>query len=128
MRKIFGFIFVSLLVLAGCTASESGFETLPEGDASRGETLFTENINGSPACSTCHSLDAVRLVGPGLGGYGDNSETRVEGQSSEEYTYNAIVRPGDFLAGDYGNLMYTEYKLKLSEQEIADLIAFLLTL
>ena len=127
MRQTLFLTLIIVFVLSACSSSENGFEALPDGDASRGETLFAESINGSPACSTCHSLDAVRLVGPGLGNYAENAETRVEGQSAEEYTYRAIVRPAGFLVDGYGNLMYTQYQSKLAEQDIADLIAFVLT-
>lgn len=126
MRYTVAFLIISLIVLAGCS-SDSGFEDLPEGDANNGEALFTESINGAPSCSSCHALTDDVLVGPTFAGYSTVAETRIEGQSAEEYTYNAIVRPAGYLVEGYGNLMYTEYRTKLSAQDTADLIAFLLT-
>lgn len=127
MRYIAIIVVVSLLVLAGCSSSSSSFDNLPEGDAANGELIYYETVNGAPACSGCHTLTDEPLVGPGLAGYSTVAATRVEGQSAEEYTYNAIMRPSTHLVEGFGNLMYSEYGTKLSEQDTADLMAFLLT-
>lgn len=125
----FKLLFVlSLFVLAGCGATESDdFASLPIGDATRGEALYTESINGAPPCSACHALSEEVMTGPSLAGYNEIASTRVEGQSAEQYTYNAIIRPAIHIVQGYGNVMYTEYGSKLSDQDTADLIAFLLT-
>lgn len=127
MRQSLLFIVISSFILASCSSSENSFETLPDGDASRGESLYTESINAAPACSSCHALTEERVVGPGFAGFSDTAGTRVEEQTAEAYTYNSITNPSGKLVDGYGNLMYTEYRSKLSEQDIADLIAFLLT-
>jgi cytochrome c553 len=125
IRKIA--LILVLVSLAACSPSEGvDISGLPEGNVTRGEALFQETINGSPACSTCHNINDVKLVGPSFAGYGTIAETRVEGQSAAEYTYQSIVRPADHIVDGYGNLMYTQYQSKLSEQEIADLMAYLL--
>ena len=54
--------------------------------------------------------------------------TRVSGQSAEQYLYWSIVRPGQHLVAGYSNLMYAEYEDSLEAADIADLIAYLLTL
>jgi cytochrome c2 len=121
-----------LFVLAACTASggspEATEEALPLGDAVRGEELFNSNVNGSPACGTCHLLTEETRVGPGLLGYGERAGNEVEGQSAEDYSYLSIVRPAEHIVEGFSNVMYTEYQSKLSRQEIADLIAYLLSL
>lgn len=127
-RNLLFSIIVSMVALVACSSlPETGFSTLPEGDAVRGETLYNENINGAPSCATCHLLSEETLVGGGFAGYAEIAGSRVEGQSAEEYTYNAIMRPASHLVDGYSNLMYTEYSTKLAEQDVADLIAFLLT-
>lgn len=127
MTRTLIILFLLAFLIAGCATSDSSFETLPEGDATRGESLFSESIKGAPACSSCHLLTDERLVGPGFAGYGDTAGTRVEEQSTEEYSYNAIVRPAGYIVEGYSNEMYTEYGSRLEAQDIADLIAFLLT-
>jgi mono/diheme cytochrome c family protein len=121
---------VMLMLAAACSpaASSSGFAALPAGDATSGATLFTEQVNGAPACSTCHTLDGSTLVGPSLQGYAGVAGTRVANQSAQEYTFNSIVQPATFLVNGFSNVMYAQYGRQLSPQQTADVIAYLLTL
>jgi mono/diheme cytochrome c family protein len=117
-----------LLVVAACnpkTESAIDYEDLPAaGDAARGAELFTQAINSAPPCSGCHMPGAS--ASPELMGFGAVAGTRVEGQDAREYTFYAIVEPARFIVDGYGNAMYNQYSEKLSEQDIADLIAYLL--
>ena len=116
------------LILAGCSSTPPpAAETLPEGDATRGAALFTEVINGAPSCSTCHTLDGSTVVGPSLQGYAERAGTRTE-QSAEAYTHQSIVQPAAYIVEGFPNAMFTQYGQKLSGQQMADLIAYLLTL
>ncbi len=127
MKKYIILMIGSLFLFAGCASNTVTFADLPAGNDENGELLYSENINGAPNCISCHSLEDDRLVGPPIAGYSTIASSRVEGQSAEEYTYNAIMRPASHLVDGYSNLMYSEYGTKLAEQDIADLIAFLLT-
>ena len=93
------------------------------GDIDSGESLF-----GSSGCSGCHSTGANRLVGPGLSGVGSAAETRVAGLTANEYLTASIVAPGDFVVPEYSNIMPATFGDTLSEQEIADLVAYLVSL
>jgi cytochrome c oxidase subunit 2 len=129
--KLLAICTVIFLVAAACSpaaSSASGLASLPAGDASSGATLFTEQVGGAPACSTCHTLDGSELVGPSLQGYAAVAPTRVENQSAQEYTYTSIVQPAAFIVSGFGNVMYNQFGQKLSPQQTADLIAYLLTL
>jgi mono/diheme cytochrome c family protein len=106
----------------------AGFAALPAGNAAAGETLFIESINGAPTCVSCHALDDRQLIGPGVQGYAAVAGTRVAGQSAGEYTYLSIVQPAAHLVSGYGNIMYPLYGQRLTNTQIADLIAYLLTL
>jgi cytochrome c553 len=121
-------IALGLLILAGCQNADDEFASLPAGDVANGEVLYNEVINGAPTCASCHHLDDQRMIGPGLGGYAQVAGERVEGQSAELYTYNSIVYPARYLVDGYQNVMYTEYGTRLSDQQIADLVAYMLTL
>jgi cytochrome c oxidase subunit 2 len=123
-------ISVLMLVLAAaCSPASSTPPTaLPAGDATSGAALFTEQVNGAPACSTCHSLDGSTLVGPSLQGYSAVAGTRVENQSAEAYTTTSITQPAAFIVSGFSNTMYAQYGRQLSGQQIADLVAYLLTL
>jgi len=125
-----------LLVACGGGDSEpaepaSGGEVV--GDAARGEELYKQTTIGAasaPGCITCHSLDAgVTLVGPSHAGIGTAAGTRVAGLSAEEFLEQSITEPDAEVTENFSpGVMYQNYGSDLSEQEIADLIAFLLTL
>jgi mono/diheme cytochrome c family protein len=107
------------------------------GNPANGDVLFHElRAEVGFACATCHNpASAQRLIGPGLQGIGERAATRVEGQSAVEYIRNSILHPNDFIspAEDGGpeypaNLMPQIYAQVWSEQQLNDIIAYLLTL
>lgn len=118
-----------LFLLAACQSSppNTDFNALPPGDAERGAAIFNAMHDGAPACSTCHLLEGRGGAGPSLAGLGAAAGARVRGQSAEEYIYNSIVRPARHIVQGYSNIMYNSYDEKLSAQQIADLITFLLS-
>lgn len=122
------FLTFVILTLAACSSSTNNDQNLPPGDATRGAELFTQSIGGAPACSTCHTLDGSTLVGPSLQGFSAVAGTRIQGVSAEDYIHNSIVRPAEFLVSGFGNTMYNQFQQKLTPQQLADLIAYLLTL
>lgn len=123
------YLALVLMALAACSTGAASLpDDFPEGDASNGAILFAETINGAPSCVSCHSLDGSALTGPSLQGYAERAGSRVEGQSAEVYTYQSIVQPAAHVVSGYANVMYTQYGDRLSDQQIADLIAYLLTL
>ncbi len=121
--------WVALVVLlAACSPKKLPFSLndLPPGDAGRGALLFTQSINSAPACSSCHTTDGTRSVGPSLKGFGEEAGDRVKNQSAAEYAFDSILRPSRHVVRGYSNVMYSQYGDKLSQQNIADLIAYLL--
>ncbi|MCI0711328.1 MAG: cytochrome c [Chloroflexi bacterium] len=99
-----------------------------EGDADNGKNIFRESIDGQPSCETCHTTDNSRRVGPGLGNIGTTAGERVSGQSAEQYLLSSIVEPGKYVVDGYSNIMPTKFGDVLSDQQLLDLIAYLLTL
>lgn len=121
--------FVLLVALAACSpsaAEPTEVTPLPPGDATHGAQLFVESVNNAPTCHTCHELDETSLVGPGMKGYGARAATRVEGLTAIQYTYESITKPASYVVPGFANGMYNGYASKLSQQDIADLIAYLL--
>lgn len=115
-----------LLLLSACGGEPESTVALAEipteGDPVRGEEVFNELSN--PACSGCHVAGAAGA--PSLEGYADVAGERVEGQSAREYTFYSIVEPGRYVVEGYGNAMPNTYDERLSVQDIADLIAYML--
>ncbi len=82
------------------------------------------------ACNACHVLTDARaagVIGPNLDGIGSRAGSIVPGQSAEEYLRLAIVKPNDHIAEGYpANLMPQDYGLRMSEQDLAEVVRYLL--
>lgn len=129
MKQLFWSLSLLVLVVAACTTSqEESASSLPEGDAARGETLFTQSIDGAPKCSSCHTTNGTALVGPSFQDFGERAPTRKSGTSAEDYTHRSITQPGIYVVDGFSNIMYGQYRQRLTDQQIADLIAYLLSL
>ena len=121
------------LLFAACSAEppRTAFDAVDFSlaDAGSGAKLFNQSNGGAPACAACHSIAGVDSgIGNSLDRVAAVAATRVSGQSAEQYLYWSIVRPGQHLVAGYSNLMYAEYEDSLEAADIADLIAYLLTL
>lgn len=120
-------LIVSISACNNNPASKLSFSDLPaEGDPAHGETLFQHENDGTPACNSCHVAEDKGA--PTLTGFGTRADKRVEGMSGREYAFWSIVEPGRHLAPNFGNAMPNQYDDKLSTQDIADLIAYILSL
>jgi cytochrome c553 len=135
VRSLILLMVISLMmVITACSPSSSSpeitltFEELPAGDITRGEQLYIESINRAPTCISCHVLEGSNRATPSLIGYRLVAGERVEGMSAEEYSFWSIVDVGRHITPGYANVMYHTYADKLSAQEIADLIAYILSL
>jgi mono/diheme cytochrome c family protein len=119
-------LMLVLSLLAGCGAEPTAGAS--RGDPTNGEKLFREGA--VPACSTCHSLaPGVGLPGPSLARIGRTAGSRVPGQSAADYLRESILEPNAHIAfGFSANVMAAAYEAQLSEQEVDDLTAYLMTL
>lgn len=99
------------------------------GDIADGEELFVTELDtpGSDlACAICHTLDGVDGRSPSLLGISGVAEERVEGLSDIEYLRQSIIDPAAY-EEDWAALMPRTYADLLTEEEVNDLVAFLLT-
>jgi cytochrome c2 len=100
------------------------------GDPARGKKIFfASSIGQSAGCRVCHSIKpGEKKVGPSLAGIATRAATRVPDMSAEEYIRQSIVDPGAYVVEDFPNVMLPDMAEKLSDQDMEDLIAFLMTL
>ncbi|HUS94323.1 MAG TPA: c-type cytochrome [Patescibacteria group bacterium] len=109
-------------------------EELPDGDAENGRDVF--QLNG---CAVCHGdpedVNSVATVGPWLGNIGNDAATRILGMSAEQYIYESVLDPTSFVAPECPNgpcndpsVMRQDYPNLMSEQDMADLVQFYMTL
>lgn len=96
-------------------------------DPDNGRTLHT-----TQACVGCHVLDpGAEGTGPTWVNLGNNAAERTAstGDASPAlYLYNSIAAPGAYIVPSYADgVMPANYEEILSEQDFADLIAFILS-
>ena len=137
---------VLLLLFAGCSTAEPEPTTTPvpptntpapstdtptpeiKGDPERGREIFengTEEI--TKKCTDCHTLTGYDATGPSLQGIAERSKDRLPELSAVEYLQQSIFDPGAYIVeGFEGAHMSSLYKY-FSEEEVDDLVAFLLT-
>ena len=126
-------VALAVLFASGCSAEAPriAFQELDFAlaDAGSGEKLFHQSNNDAPACAACHAISGESSgIGNSLAGIAGLSAGRVAGQSAEEYLYWSILRPGQHLVAGYADTMYADYEDSLETADVADLIAYLLTL
>lgn len=141
MRKLTWIFLVLAFLLVACGGGGDGDKTTEEqekaapaasaGDAVRGKNLFSKTVIGSqPGCVTCHSLESDRiLVGPSMAAIGTRAATRVSGQSAEDYIRESILNTDSFTVDGFAaGVMPAALADELSDQQVEDLVAYLLTL
>jgi mono/diheme cytochrome c family protein len=139
LRRVCLILVLASLIVA-CGGGDNGDQASTDeeqpasgvvGDAARGEDLFNQTVIGSqPGCVTCHSLtpDQV-LVGPSMAGIAGRAASRVSGQSAEEYLRESIANTNAFVVDGFSEgVMPAALADELSDQQLADLVAYLLTL
>ena len=127
----FSWVIVSLAV-AGCVGGTEEGRAGP-GDVARGKIIYEQTVlgpNAAPGCITCHSTKVgATLVGPSHAGLADRAGSTVTGISAEEFLRESIVNPDAHIADGFApGIMYQNFGKDLSEQEISDLVAYMLTL
>lgn len=108
------------------TEKEAVAEAAPSGagdPVAHGEQLFTQQ-----GCVACHSTGDDTIVGPGLAGLKARASDRVAGMSLEEYVHQSIVDPNAHVVEGFNPVMPPNFGDIMSEGEIDDLVAYLLSL
>jgi mono/diheme cytochrome c family protein len=115
-------VVLTVFFLAGCVTP-----TTQVGDPERGRELFETSAGLNPrfGCKGCHSLKGYVFQGPSLQGISERAGDRVPELSAAEYLRQSIVDPGAYVVEGFEKEMpaFSE----LSEEDLNDLVAFLLT-
>lgn len=94
-----------------------------------GDPANGEQVSASAGCIGCHRLDdSNSVIAPTWGGVADAAVARVAGESPALYLYLSITEPNAYVVNGYnGGLMPQTYNDTLSEQDIVDIVSYLLT-
>jgi cytochrome c oxidase subunit 4 len=96
------------------------------GDAAAGQLVFQQT-----GCGSCHKVSgvtgAVGSIGPLLDGLFSRAANRLPGVSATDYIRQSIEAPEVYVVSGYLKLM-PALRQQMSQQEFADLLAFLHTL
>lgn len=90
-------------------------------DQARGEVLVNEEL----ACRACH-ISGAGQIAPGYANLKEHASARAP-LTLEAYIYESIVFPTAHVVAGYPNSMPQNYGQQLTERQLGDIIAYLLT-
>ncbi|MCS7072260.1 MAG: cytochrome c [Anaerolinea sp.] len=94
---------------------------LARGNPANGETLTV-----TYGCAACHVTGVAHGLAPAFTGVADVAAMRNPPLSAAEYLYQSIVHPTAYLVEGYANSMPQDFASRMSEQDLADVLAYLL--
>ena len=106
-------------------------DPLEIGNPERGREIFETGAElTTQICSNCHSLDGSideKHPAPSLQGIAERAGNQADDLSAVEYLRQSIIDPSAYIVEGFTNDMDNSYKYLLSEEDLNDLIAYLLT-
>ncbi len=126
MKKILFLILVltlAALLVAACGGGDKGASSgSTDPDVAAGKALFEQTtLEGNAGCVTCHSVEPGKtVVGPSLAGIASKGE---------DFIRESITNPdADVTEGFPAGVMPQDYGQKLSEQQLNQIVKYLMTL
>lgn len=95
---------------------------LANADPTRAEALLN-----SYACVGCHRGGAANAAAPSFVGIAARAATRRPPLSADAYLYESIIHPEAYGVPGYTQLMPRNFGERMSDAELGDIIAYLLT-
>lgn len=131
---VFAFVFAIAFILSSTAVDEADTTVTADtyldevesaligADPAIGEQLINDQI-----CVVCH-VSGSTTIAPHFTGIAIRAGDRHPPLGAEQYLYEAIVHPMNFVVEDYAPSMPNDYGTKLSQQDIGHIIAYLMTL
>ncbi len=98
------------------------------GDSAKGREIYETGGAAEVPCKTCHTLDGTELVGPSFKGVATRAATRIPGMSAQDYIRQSIKQPSAYIVDGFKDQMPPIFGQTLSDGDINDLIALLMTI
>ena len=111
----------SLAAVTSEPVSDRVVALLSIGKATDGQLVINQY-----GCHVCHTAQ-VAGVGPSWVGIAEHAATRRPPLSAADYLYQSITDPSAYVVPGYQNLMPADFAQRMSDQELADVIVYLLT-
>lgn len=86
-----------------------------------------EAVIAKYGCAACHRDGAVNGIAPAWDGIAERAASRRPPMPAAAYLYESIVHPEAYLVDGYPNSMVPNFGSRISDQELGDIIAYLLT-
>jgi cytochrome c551/c552 len=138
----FFILITALFVIAFVSATESEMAAASQPTAILTADTYFEQVNNllqnasaengallveQYGCTACHRLGVSSDVAPTFEGIAERASTRRRPLSAADYLYESIIHPAVFVVEGYQPGMPQNYPDRLSDQELGDIIAYLLT-
>jgi len=118
MMRLFWLALVTCVLAVGCA------EPRAADPIERGKQVYREKN-----CASCHQIGTDGgATGPALTHIGTVAETRKAGGSAEDYIREAVLQPGAYIVPGYPDTMPRGLDRSLSQEDLDDLVRYLLTL
>jgi cytochrome c551/c552 len=141
---VIGFFVVITLVfvIAFVTTSESEMAPTPGAPAELTADTYMDKVttllqNANPengallieqyGCVACHRLGVASKIAPSFEGIADRAASRRFPLSASAYIYESITHPTAYVVEDFQPAMPQNFSERLSDHELGDIIAYLLT-
>lgn len=85
-----------------------------------------ETVISKYSCNACHR-EGQGVIAPLFDGLAARAADRRPPMPADAYIYEAIVFPGAFVVEGYNDLMPPDFGTRMTDQELADVLAYLLT-
>lgn len=78
-------------------------------------------------CTACHREGAVNKIAPPYDGIAERAATRMPPLTAAAYIYESIINPTAYVVAGYNPAMPQNFAQLLSDPQLGDIIAYLLT-
>lgn len=78
-------------------------------------------------CTVCHREGAANGIAPSWVGIAGRAAMRRPPMPADAYLYESIINPSAYVVDGYADLMPQNFAERLSDQDLGDIIAYLLT-
>jgi cytochrome c2 len=95
--------------------------------AERGDPSRADQHIETYGCFACHRIGAENDIAPAFVGIAERAGERKPDLSAAAYLYESILYPAAYTVDGYPASMPQDYPTRISENDLADLIAYLLT-